>query len=330
MKDTEKELELVRSSLKTVLEGGSLSDDRLYALAELESKEAREELLEGAEQITARFAPRKFDSCSIVNARSGRCSENCKWCAQSAHFDTGCQSYDIVDREEARRIARHNAQQGIGRFSLVASGRSVKGKALKEMAETLRIIKEEDNIETCASMGLLTPEEMAVLKDAGIKRYHCNLETAPSYFPHLCSSHTIEDKLATIRAAKNLGLAVCSGGIIGMGESRRQRMELAVTLRLVEPVSIPINILAPIPGTPLENTEPISDEEILMTVAMFRFAHPHTELRFAGGRARLRRETQLKAMKIGINGGIVGDLLTTIGSTVADDKKLVEEAGYNF
>ncbi len=330
MTDTEKEMELVRTALETVLGGGSLSEDKLYELAELKSPEAHNALMEGAARITAQFCPRKFDSCSIVNARSGHCSENCKWCAQSAHFRTGCQNYDIVDREEARRIARHNAGQGIGRFSLVASGRSVKGKALKEMAELLRIIKNEDGIETCASMGLLTPEEMAVLKESGIKRYHCNLETAPSYFSHLCTSHTIEDKLATIKAAKELGLAVCSGGIIGMGENRRQRMELAVTLRQVEPVSIPINILSPIPGTPLEHTEPISDEEILLTIAMFRFAHPHVELRFAGGRARLSRETQLKALKIGINGGVVGDLLTTIGSSVADDKNLVEEAGYSF
>ncbi len=156
------------------------------------------------------------------------------------------------------------------------------------------------------------------------------MEKAPSFFGNLCTTHTIEDKLNTIRAARKIGFEVCSGGIIGMGETRRQRMELAITLRQVEPHSIPVNILSPIPGTPLENVEPISDDEILITLALFRFAHPKVQIRFAGGRARLSRDTLLRALKIAVNGGVVGDLLTTIGSTIADDKKLVTEAGYEF
>lgn len=324
------ETAIVAEALAKVLAGETLSDEILYSLSDLESAEAHRALRDGAAQITARFCPRKFDSCSIVNARSGHCSENCKWCAQSGHFSTGCKNYEIVDEAEARKIARYNAAQGIGRFSLVASGRAVKGKALDQMAAILRRVKQEDHIDTCASMGLLNKEELAKLKDAGIRRYHCNLETAPSYFSHLCTTHTIEDKLATIRAARDLGLGICSGGIIGMGESRRQRMELAVTLRQVSPVSIPINVLCPIPGTPLADTPPISDDEILLTIALFRFAHPDTELRFAGGRARLSREVQLEALRVGINGGVMGDLLTTIGSTVDEDKSLIAEAGYEF
>lgn len=321
---------IVEAALRRVLAGEMLDEDTLYALAGIATAEGEDALIEGAKQITAKFAPRKFDSCSIVNARSGLCPENCKWCAQSSHYSTGCDRYELVDADEAKRVARYNAGCGIGRYSLVASGRAVHGKALAHVCALLKDIKETDGISTCASLGLLSRGELELLYASGVRRYHCNLETAPSYFPALCSTHTQADKLATIAAAKELGFEVCSGGIIGMGENRRQRMELAITLRLVDPASIPINILSPIPGTPLENTAPISDREILLTVAMFRFAHPTVTLRFAGGRARLPREVQLEALRTGINGGIVGDLLTTIGSTVDKDRQLVNEAGYDF
>lgn len=328
--DQTSELNLIESSLAKVLDGQTLDEQTLYALTDIETPAGIEALLNGAQQITERFCPRKFDSCSIVNARSGKCSENCKWCAQSAHFSTGCNTYDIVPADEARRVARYNAERGVGRFSLVASGRAVSGKALDQMCEILRQVREEDGISTCASLGLLSAESLQKLWDSGVHRYHCNLETAPSFFPTLCSTHTIEDKLRTIDAARKIGFEVCSGGIIGMGETRRQRMELAITLRRVEPASIPINILSPIKGTPLQDVAPISEQEILITCALFRFAHPTTQLRFAGGRARLSRQTALRALEIAINGGVVGDLLTTIGSTIDQDKQLVSEAGYKF
>lgn len=320
----------VESCASRVLAGESLDEATLYKLTELTSAEAIALLEDKAAEITRRFCPPKFDTCSIVNARSGRCSENCKWCAQSAHFDTGCDNYALVNRDEAFTVARYNAERGIGRFSLVASGRSVRGEALESICKLLEEIHTADGINTCASLGLLGEEELQALWDSGTHRYHCNLETAPSFFPTLCTTHTIADKLATIAAARRIGFEVCSGGIIGMGESRRQRMELAITLRQVEPVSIPLNILAPIPGTPLENTPLISEDEILLTVALFRFAHPAVQLRFAGGRARLSREAMLRAFRIGINGAIVGDLLTTLGSTIAEDRQLVAEAGYEW
>ncbi len=326
----EKDLKLVATALDTVLAGGTLDADPLYALADIESPEGKQAIIDAAGAVTERFCDRKFDSCSIVNARSGRCSENCKWCAQSAHFSTGCDTYDIVDADEARRVARYNADHGVGRFSLVASEPAVRGKALTTICELLRTIAKEAGISTCASLGLLDEAGLQELYDAGVRRYHCNLETAPSYFATLCTTHTQADKLATIATAKKLGFEVCSGGIIGMGESRRQRVELALTLRQVEPVSIPINILCPIPGTPLENTPLISEDEILLTAALFRLAHPRVQIRFAGGRGRLSRDTMVKALKAGVNGAIVGDLLTTVGSTIAEDKEACKEAGYEF
>ncbi|MCH5221602.1 MAG: biotin synthase BioB [Muribaculaceae bacterium] len=320
----------VEEALKQVMEGITLDEETLYSLSEIDSTEGKQALYEAAEQITRKFCPKKFDSCSIVNARSGRCSENCKWCAQSAHFDTGCHTYELIDAEEVRRAAHDSAVNGVNRFSLVASGRAVRGKALAQMCSLLKEVKETENISTCASLGLLTEAELQQLWDSGVHRYHCNLEAAPSYFDKLCTTHTHADKLATIAAAKRIGFEVCSGGIIGMGETRRQRVELAIALRQVEPASIPVNILCPIPGTPLENTPLLSDEEFLITVAIFRFAHPAVQIRFAGGRARLSHETQVKALRIGVNGGVVGDLLTTVGSTIAEDREMTQEAGYDF
>ncbi len=312
-----------------ILSGDNISEDEAYSLAEM-LPDASQSIRDAAAEITAALCPRTFDSCSIVNARSGLCSENCKWCAQSKHHNTGCETYDMINHDECMAAARDNKSKGVRRFSLVASGRAVKGKALKSMCSLLREAKDETGIFTCASLGLLDHDDLQQLWDAGVRRYHCNLETAPSHFAKLCTTHTIEDKIKTINAAKEIGFEVCSGGIIGMGENRRQRVEFALKLREVAPHSIPINILSPIPGTPLEAQEAISEDDILDTIALFRFIHPRTQLRFAGGRKRLSRNAQLTALKTGINGGVVGDLLTTLGSTIAEDKNLVDEAGYKF
>ena len=312
-----------------ILDGGSLTETEAYSLCEIEPSQ-HEALWEAAEEITRRFCKPEFDSCSIINARSGRCPEDCKWCAQSAHYKTSADVYGLVSREECLKTAEENRLHGVRRFSLVTSGRALTGRELTKACGYFREMSENGGIGLCASMGLLGPEELQCLYDAGVRRYHCNLETAPSHFATLCSTHTIEDKIRTIEAARKIGFEICSGGIIGMGETPRQRVEFALTLRRVAPDSIPINILNPIPGTPLENSKPLSPEEVLDTVAIFRMIHPHTILRFAGGRISLSRETQIKAMRIGVNGAIVGDLLTTIGSKVRQDRELAAEVGYSF
>lgn len=312
-----------------VLNGQMLTEKEALSLADF-SEDQRQELWNAAAEITERFCVPVFDSCSIINARSGKCPENCKWCAQSAHYKTKADIYPLIGSEECLSAARLNRSQGVRRFSLVTSGRSMSGRDLDRACGYYKTLSQEGGIGLCASMGLLSKADLQKLYDAGVRRYHCNLETAPSHFPSLCSTHTIEEKLQTIRWARETGMEVCSGGIIGMGETPSQRIELALALRQVEPESIPINILCPIPGTPLENTAPLTPEEVLDTVAFFRFIHPTTTLRFAGGRSSLSRENQLKAIKIGMNGGVVGDLLTTIGSSVAQDKELVDSAGLKF
>lgn len=312
-----------------VLAGGELTEAEAMGLAAIDEA-GIDALVEAAAEVTRRFFNREFDSCSIINARSGRCHENCKWCAQSAHYKTSASVYPLVDRKTCMDAADMNRRHGIRRFSLVTSGRAMTGKDLDTACSYFEQLREEGGLHLCASMGLLDRESLEKLYKAGCTRYHCNLETAPSHFPALCSTHSLDDKLKTIRMAREVGMEVCSGGIIGMGETREQRIEFALALREIAPDSIPVNVLQPIPGTPLQDSEPLSQREILLTVAIFRMIHPRAVLRFAGGRAQMSCDTQRRAMEIAVNGAIMGDMLTTIGSQVADDKKLIAECGYDF
>lgn len=312
-----------------ILSGGDITPQQAYSLAELTPTE-REELYEAASEITRRFMPRKFDSCSIINARSGRCPEDCKWCAQSAHYHSSVNTYPLIDRATCLGQAERNRHSGISRYSLVTSGRTLSGEALDTVVSYYSELSRRGGLGLCASLGLLDAEALHRLRRAGVSRYHCNLETSRSHFPTLCTTHTQAQKLSTIALARQAGMEICSGGIIGMGETRRQRIEFALDLREIRPDSIPVNILVPIPGTPLADSQPLTDEEILDTVAIFRLIHPHTPLRFAGGRLNLSTDLQLRAMEIAVNGAIMGDMLTTSGPQIEADKNLVARAGYKF
>ncbi len=309
-----------------VLAGGMLSREEALELSRAEDKSL---LYRAAGEIRDRICGKSFDTCSIVNARSGRCSEDCCWCAQSAAFPAQIAEYDLIDEQTCLELARSNAEFGVDKFSFVTSGRSLSDRNIERLCGYAVKIKAAVPLKLCASMGLLNREQLQKLKEAGIQRYHCNLETAPAYFPSLCSTHTVEEKTRTIRAAREVGLEVCSGGIIGMGESTTDRIDLALALRELGILSIPLNILNPIPGTPLADTPPLSDEEILTTIAVFRFLHPAAWIRFAGGRS-LIRHLEADAIRAGINAAIVGDLLTTAGSAVKEDIRKVTEMGYTL
>ena len=288
------------------------------------------DLVDSAREVTQQKASPIFNFCAIVNAKSGRCSENCHWCAQSRHYRGQCEVYELLPATKIIEHAKVSKQAGATRFSLVTSGRKLSPREVRETAEIIRLLKKEVDMEICLSAGLLTQSEFKLLKEAGASRCHCNLETAPSFFADVCTSHSVNDKLKTIKAARQAGLEICSGGIIGMGETRRQRIELALLLRSLDVPSIPINILAPIPGTPLESAPLISEEEIVRTVAIFRFANPTAYLRFAGGRRRLSEKATLLALEAGINSAIAGDMLTTKGTMFEHDKRLVSEVGYKL
>ena len=307
-----------------VLKGGQISREEVLLLGCEKEKEA---LYLAAGEIRDKRVGRRFDTCSIINARSGRCSENCKWCAQAGIFKTNIQEYELIDEQTCLKMVRLNAEYGVDKFSFVTSGRALSDKNIERICEYACKIKAHADLHLCASMGLLKKNQLQRLANAGIKRYHCNLETSPRYFSTLCTTHTTADKIETIRAAQEVGMEVCSGGIIGMGENREDRIDLALILRELGIKSVPINILSPIPGTPLENALPLSDEEVLTTIALFRFILPDAYLRFAGGRTLIAHlETQ--AIQAGINAAIVGDLLTTVGSKVLEDMKKVKALGF--
>lgn len=282
-----------------------------------------EDLIKGADMIRAHFNGNKVDLCTIINARSGKCGENCKYCAQSVHYNTSCEIYDFLDEEKILENARENYKAGVDRFAIVTSGRALSGEEFNKCLKSFKLIKEEcPKLGLCASLGLISLEQFTALKNVGVSRIHNNIETSPSFFPSICTSHSIEDKLEAIKRAKTAGFEVCSGGIIGLGESFEQRIEMALTLSNINVVSIPINVLIAIKGTPLEDMPHLEEDEILRSIAMFKYINPTANVRLAGGRILVDRAGK-KAFNSGASASITGNMLTTSGYTIESDRKML-------
>lgn len=281
-----------------------------------------DELCSGADLIRRKFRGNDVEMCSIINGKSGRCSENCKFCAQSAHNKTSVETYDFIDESKIIEACRYNESKGVDRFSIVTAGKNLSDEDFEKAVSAYRKMS-GGKIKLCASHGLLTEEQFRELKNSGVSRYHCNLETSRRFFPNICTSHTYDDKIKCIRLAQKCGLSICSGGIIGMGENWNDRMDMAFELAELGVDSIPLNVLMAIKGTPLEDSKRLGEDDILRTAAMFRFIVPTADIRFAAGRA-LMADLGQRAFRSGMNAMITGDMLTTTGSTIDKDKEMVK------
>ncbi len=306
-----------------ILRGGQLTKEELMEL----SKVPLETLGQAANQLRQETCGCGFDICSIINGKSGRCPEDCKYCAQSIRAQSDIEEYPLVSSEKIIKEARYNQEKGVLRFSIVTSGKRLSDEEVDRLCETYQAMREQCGISLCASHGLLTEDQFRKLKKAGVSRYHNNLETSRRFFPQICGTHSYDDKIQTIRMARAAGLTVCSGGIIGMGETMEDRIDLALELRELGIKSIPINILNPIPGTLLEHQTRLSAKEVCQTVALFRFALPDAAIRLAGGRGLLVDQGK-RAFCSGANAAISGDMLTTAGINIKMDIEMVESLGF--
>ncbi len=315
----------LQQAQQTILNGGQI--DRQTALQLLDAD--KNDLYQAADAIRRHFLGDHFDLCSIINAKSGNCTENCRFCAQSARHHTGIDTYTLIAEDEALFQAKDNDDHGVHRLSLVTSGRSLSPATVAELTDLYQKMAATTSLLFCASSGLLDQEIADGLYLAGVRRYHCNLEASRGFFPKVCTTHTWEEKVETLELARRTGMSLCSGGIIGMGESMEDRIDLAFELRELAVKSIPINILTPIAGTPLAELTPLTADEVLTTVALFRLINPDAVIRMAGGRQQLGEE-QYQCFAAGANGAIVGNYLTTTGSGIAEDLDHLAALGFTF
>lgn len=300
------------------------SDDISFLLTAELSK-----LCKGADRIRAELCGDHIDLCGIINGKSGKCPENCKFCAQSAHNHTGVKEYDFLDENAILEECKHYEKKGVHRFSIVTAGRTLSDKDFEKAVSAYRRMNRECEISLCASHGLLTDEQFKRLYDSGVRMYHANIETSRRNFPNICTSHTFDDKIACIKRAQKCGFKVCSGGIIGMGETWEDRIDMAFTLAELNIISIPINALTPIDGTPLEKNERLSEDEILRTVAIFRYINPAAYIRLAAGR-NLMEGSGRAAFNAGANATITGDMLTTSGNDINADMEMLTAMGFDI
>ncbi|WP_053956842.1 biotin synthase BioB [Inediibacterium massiliense] len=286
-----------------------------------------DELCFSADEIRKYFCGNGFDICTIINGKSGKCSENCKYCAQSSHYTACVEEYSLLDHDRLLKEAVYNHSRGILRYSVVTSGRKLTDEEIVHICKSYKHIKSNCNIALCASHGLSSYKQFVQLKESGVKRYHNNLETSRRNFINICTTHTYDDKITAIKNAQKAGLEVCSGGIMGLGETMKDRIDMALDLRRLFIKSIPINILNPIQGTPYEKSPILTMDEVRRIIAIFRFILPKATLRLAGGRGLLEDKGK-SVFKSGANAAISGDMLTTKGISIDEDMNMISELGF--
>ena len=282
-------------------------------------------------KMSQKYVSNNIELCSLVNAKNGNCSQNCKYCAQSAHYSTDIKDYPLISSKEVVEAAKDARENGVIRFAVVTSGKAPSAKDFEKILDLIDELNKVEGIRSCASLGILNEEQVKALAERGLKRFHHNINTSESYYNQICTTHSWQDRLRTCKLIKKYGMELCCGVILGMGESVEQRIEMALELKSIEPDSIPINILMPIPKTPFENYfDKIDDENILRTLAVFKIANPKSVLRFCGGRVRMSEETQQKALKYCVEGILTGNLLTTVGKTSKEDIENIEKLNKNL
>lgn len=283
------------------------------------------ELIKIADEIKRKFIKKEFEVCSIINAKSGLCAEDCKFCAQSSKYKTSVTGYPLVEIKEIYKSAKKAKKNGAKKFGIVTSGDRLSEEEINKIIKAIVLIRENIEIEVCASLGSLEKTHLQKLKKAGLKRYHHNIETSAAFYKKIVSSHKFNDRLKTIRNAKDAGLEVCSGGIIGMGERWIDRISMAELLAELDVDSVPINVHVPIPGTPLEKNKPINCLDVIRTIAIFRIILKDKIIKMAAGRETVLKDFQALCFMAGANGMLIGGYLTIKGRKIEDDKKLIND-----
>ncbi|MCT4633840.1 MAG: biotin synthase BioB [Firmicutes bacterium] len=322
-------LKFIKELGDKILNGYEITFDEAMELVKIKEENELELLYKYADEIRDKYCGDSFDVCTIMNVKSGKCSEDCSFCAQSAHYETKCDTYDLLNADEIVERAVEMEESGAKRFSLVSSGRNLSDNDLKRLVPIYKRIKEETGLKVCASHGLLTKEQAKELKEAGVDRYHHNLESSKEHYEKVCTTHSFEDRVDTIKAVVESDLDICSGGIFGIGEGEVDRIKMAFELRKLGIKSIPVNILNPIEGTPLSASEKVGQIDALKMISIFRCILPQSFIRYGGGRSNFD-DNGKKGLKAGVNAALVGNYLTTVGNSIDEDMEMIKEAGYKI
>jgi len=312
-----------------ILGGGRIDFAEALSLSESTGSDLAA-LLTAAGRVRERYRGSSVDICSIVNAKSGACSEDCRFCAQSSHYATDSPVYPLIDVDRMEEAARGAGNNGARRFCIVTSGRGIDDAAdLRNIARGIERVRAA-GLSPCATLGTLTLDQLRYLKDAGLHRYHHNIETSREFFPKICTTHTFDERADLLRHARSIGLSACSGGILGMGETMRDRVSMAFSLRDLEVESIPLNFLMPIAGTPMEAVTLIAPLEALHAIALFRMVLPDREIRVCGGRGAALGDLHPRIFQSGADGFMIGNYLTRTGLDPERDLRMIKDLGLSI